>query len=1096
MTYGSTIVSADGTNEPSCLSNMSTTHCKTIQYAIDHGVLSVCVKGALYNIHDNITLDGRTGIDQNIKILCEECVLDNCTVTISGGVKNYEITFGNIIMMKCHLILMNSKVSFLNASLKDVNITNFADPLVDASYEVNIKLEQCHFFCNQFYFVQCGLHLTGNTMVNLVSIKSTIQYYNINISVVGIALFFYQTEVIQTNLSFTITGFFRMPGMIQFDQVSFDDSENVTYQSNAVDMVVQYPVIQIENCVFRQKSLTIRSTGTLYKNIYFASISIHKTSFIGGRRAGKGGALFVHLYRTGSKVLICECSFLHNTAIAKGTAGTSYGGAIYVDVADNLNEVGILQNLISMINVHNMLALTIRDSHFVDNFASSYGTALHVSDGVSVSVVNSTFNYDIKPKDPPLNSIVSVAGSVEFFDGSIHLTNENPDSHTHGIEVMYIYKANRDVNLDLNIICPRWYNYVTKYSYNSASEIQLMLQCQPCIKSFFRNVREDVHYQFDGNISLFVKNMNGDIDTCQSCPYGAVCSGNNVVPRPNHWGFWNDDKLVFVKCTPNYCCSGTEEEPCVKYNHCAGNRTGQLCGSCLDGFSMSILTGKCVPDRKCGRIYWFWLVAFCAAMAYAMWYTFLGNIFEPFFNLLFVKSCKAISKNIDRTQRKQGKTGMNSQVIKVVPIDNPKFDNFTYDVHATEKSGIDTSHAVIPSKEILDDVSNVDNTKKPLPTLNKGYFGIFNNFVQMAAAMKVQVEYNSGDKSIYFLDWFTEFIHSFISVNVSKLSPDICPIVGLTFLGKHIYDLIFTFSIYACWLLIFVLIFILPHGCYIKICPMFKAQNRLKSLQQTLVKGLIKIMKFTYAKICSIIFMSVMCTPLGRQYVWKYDATNVCLETWQILMMVFGVSYALPFPFALYMAMRLLNGKQINGPLFIAFCLCPGGALFFLMVKLSLNIENHFKNVQSPTDTTDAMLSVLQGPYKKDPGCKLIYWEAMVFLRRLLTTITRTIGPPSVQLMILVALWAFFLVQHVYLYPFEVKTSNHLETLSLFFLLLVAAINLLKAFLADSSVILSGPITVPFMQALEALEKTMIIILLVFILFIEFRFQRSQKKNK
>ncbi len=58
----------------------------------------------------------------------------------------------------------------------------------------------------------------------------------------------------------------------------------------------------------------------------------------------------------------------------------------------------------------------------------------------------------------------------------------------------------------------------------------------------------------------------------------------------------------------------------------------------------------------------------------------------------------------------------------------------------------------------------------------------------------------------------------------------------------------------------------------------------------------------------------------------------------------------------------------------------------------------------------------------------------------------------------------------------------------------VAGINLLTAFMADTSVQLSGPI-LSFMQSLELVEKSMIIILLGFILVTEFRIQKSNKKK-
>ena len=120
------------------------------------------------------------------------------------------------------------------------------------------------------------------------------------------------------------------------------------------------------------------------------------------------------------------------------------------------------------------------------------------------------------------------------------------------------------------------------------------------------------------------------------------------MPRPNYWGYWHEGKLVFQQCPADYCCSS--RSPCNVYNYCPGNRTVTLCGSCMNGFSVSILTGACSPNHKCGKHQWFWLVAILAAMAYVLWYTLKDDIFVLFISLSckFMKNiCSRSNKNID-----------------------------------------------------------------------------------------------------------------------------------------------------------------------------------------------------------------------------------------------------------------------------------------------------------------------------------------------------------------------------------------------------------------------------------------------------------------
>ncbi len=50
-------------------------------------------------------------------------------------------------------------------------------------------------------------------------------------------------------------------------------------------------------------------------------------------------------------------------------------------------------------------------------------------------------------------------------------------------------------------------------------------------------------------------------------------------------------------------------------------------------------------------------------------------------------------------------------------------------------------------------------------------------------------------------------------------------------------------------------------------------------------------------------------------------------------MATLGVLYVIPFPFALFIAMKQLNNRHIDSTLFIIFCLCPGPALCYTLVR-------------------------------------------------------------------------------------------------------------------------------------------------------------------
>ncbi len=324
------------------------------------------------------------------------------------------------------------------------------------------------------------------------------------------------------------------------------------------------------------------------------------------------------------------------------------------------------------------------------------------------------------------------------------------------------------------------------------------------------------------------------------------------------------------------------------------------------------------------------------------------------------------------------------------------------------------------------------------------------------------------------------------------MSFDVCPIKGLTAVGKHIYKLIFLTVIYFSWAIFFVITIIILKLMYNK-----KRTSTLKRWAQSfkikLIIGLVEIIKYTYGGFCGIIFMSLVCTQIGTKYVWWYDGTNVCLENWQILMVIFAVFYALPFPLILILGLKMLKQNEISAFKFICSCLCPLIALHFILLYKCVKPTSSKQETMPLPEASEAIISVLQGPYRDDAKHMTLYWEAMVSIRRLLVTAMTLVSYASIRMIIITAMSLIFLVQHNYISPFQVPSSNDVEALSLSLLLLTSVINLLKASLTDSSVVPSGP-TVPFFKSIGLCEKLFVLIIIGFILMTEFKLRRKRRK--
>ncbi len=113
-----------------------------------------------------------------------------------------------------------------------------------------------------------------------------------------------------------------------------------------------------------------------------------------------------------------------------------------------------------------------------------------------------------------------------------------------------------------------------------------------------------------------------------------------------------------------------------------------------EGFSVSILTGECVSNSHCGGNQWFWGLTILATLVYATWYTFKDDVFK------FLTGClKCIAKTCTLNQVKESKNSVRSKM--------------------HQKTG----------------------------KVDKGYFGIVAFYVQMAAVIKVTIEFNDNDDS-------------------------------------------------------------------------------------------------------------------------------------------------------------------------------------------------------------------------------------------------------------------------------------------------------------------------------------------------------------
>ncbi len=996
---------------------------------------------SLFKKQENIT------VSTDLTIHGNNFSVQESTFVFKGDDKKlHSVIIINVLLERTIVNLKHIAMHLINVTLYNVLIQDIHGSGSKCKNHVQVILAGSKLVCNyrNGWDVNGGILMHARSILAVYIKDSMISSCHLSLHTNDLIIDVENSSFFDTVMDVHAMSYLRVPSIIILRQATFTSGSS----QRAFRLILPNPYVSVIDCFFNRVSLEMTSQKQHY-NSYLFFIEISNSKLFQAFKDGNGGAVMIKSDTDHSQVVLSNCQFIQDHGARGETTLTGKGGSIFVEGPT--------------------VSLTIEHCMFINSSAAESGSVLHTSHGVSLIFNNCTVYSEVQSSAHQA-SVMSLLGKVISMSGRFQIGHKFPDRNTYDITII---SSNSAVEyLDIIVQCPAWYRHLGEAKTDdghsssnvSASIRSFVYECQTCPETFYTDSAQEntLLYQAGHPIPVSLNNQR----VCIKCPYGALCTGNNVVPRPNYWGYWYNGKLVFQQCPAEYCCSGSADAPCVVYDYCAGHRTGILCGVCQTGFSVSILTGKCVFDDKCQSQGWFWILAIMVAVAYVIWYTFKDDIFAMLLKSITIFKCVPRKKSAHRVVQIRVSKKAGAQSLKAT------FNNSTIPV-SEDKLGTDGENVKVES--------------------DKGYFGIVTYFVQMAAIMKINIEFSDVDKSESILDTLSKNIGTFVGIDLSQLSFDVCPIKGLTTLGKHIYNLAFLVGIYQSWVMLFVLS-ILSNGVKGKINGKQISQSRIGKLQIKLIQGLIEIIKYTYVGFCTLVFSSLVCTKLGAQFVWWHDATNICLENWQVLMIAFGVIYIFPFPMSLFKGMKMLRQRKITATSFIISCIFPPFILYRILRHSHGRGKIHHPHNLANSEVLGAILSLLQGPYRDDQNNTTQYWEAMVSMRRLLISAMTLVSYASIRMMIIMALSGIFLIQHIYLCPFAVRTSNHVETFSLFLLLLMSGINLLKASLTDSGVIPSGP-SVPFFKGLEFSEKCLIIALICIILIIEVRIKQSKGKN-
>ncbi len=584
-------------------------------------------------IKNDITIHGIQAEISNSSLIFQSTSVTVMRITIKDmTIKNtiIHLTYIDIKLFNC--ILFNTLITDVNLSTKSIHST----------HQVQITVKGCKIICTKINNqIHAAIRLHTHGVVSLSVTETSVQNCYTDIFAYNLMLSFFKCHFIETSIRIKVKSYVKVPSFLHFKRTKFLQALSDPKKID-ISLHLHNPYLHIEHCYFNGTSVEVISPKMYFPQSLFY-IKLTHSSFNNANKHGDGGALFLSSNVKNSAIILIHSFFIGNECHKLSGSRPGKGGAIFVEGSS--------------------ISMSIIKCAFIDNFASESGTSLFSTYGVSLYIKGTFFSMEITIADP--NSIVSSLGNVHSLEGKFKVIKQDPNLPISSIPILSIEILSK--NLNISVSCPQWYQQLMTYqretvgaamqrdNENLQALTNLLFHCTGCMEGFHTssNHRESFLYQANGsNLGPHFFSSSKD---CVKCPYGAECSGNNVIPRPNYWGRWYESELMFHQCPAGYCCTGSVNGPCETYKSCAGNRTGTLCGSCKNGFSLSILTGKCTLNSECGGKGWFWLLVIFATMTYALWYTFKDDILElTVFGMYgYLLKMKAIVSNINMLKERK-----------------------------------------------------------------------------------------------------------------------------------------------------------------------------------------------------------------------------------------------------------------------------------------------------------------------------------------------------------------------------------------------------------------------------------------------------------
>ena len=638
---------------------------------------------------------------------------------------------------------------------------------------------------------------------------------------------------------------------------------------------------------------------------------------------------------------------------------------------------------------------------FLNNFALFQGGLIYntISSSVDLSIFHSVFRQTIpKIVSGSTKQFMATSFLRLFSPTRLTIVNTTFDQRAKSNDPLILVSTANEVWIDNTSLssCPLGYNIEkTYYGYKSSDNtalIGLIFSCEECDYNFYSLQR--------GTTRGF--NVEDDFQ-CLPCPRGADCVPA-IKSKTNYWGYHtssNPPKLAFTLCPFGYCKSPATNS--IEYNACYGKRTGVMCGICSQGYTEALWSTYCTPVKDCND-YWFWFLFLTLVFPMA-----IILVFKP----PFVTYC---FKQIFWFRRRSTDTQANHDIIPSYSHEEARQEN---------NISLSSTHQLKQDKRQF-----------------SRFVDIIFYFYQIA-----QLLLSSSSLKEFFNSQFRKPVLGFFNFQPSFTKQGfLCLFPGLTAESKLVFKIAPVFGTLIAIFFIYALHYF--------IC---RTRGATRPAIAPYFQACIKTVFLGYVTMAAVSISLIRCVFVANESRWFYNGNIICYQWWQYASFVFIAIFVIPFIFVLAMVSFKLHHDKIAVRQFLLAIIFP---LPFCMLWLfRFSCSSPEADVEE-NQNVNALKEMLLAPYRQpDDTSKrgALYWQSVLIARRfVLVLIFCFVVELSIRLFCMTIVCVVVLYCHVKVRPFQNSLANNLESLSLFFLIILGLVNLFKSVFVGSKENIKG----------------------------------------